>query len=770
MSKPPKAGGIDRREFLQAGVLAATNLALPDFKAERQARPPILEGDVYVALHGDDRNPGTRDKPMASLEAAKNAVRKRKDHLKKPITVWVRAGTHYLSQPLVLSAEDSGTADLPVTYAAYPGELVTLSGGRKLSCSWKSFRDRIMQCALPSSKATSLAFTQLFVNGQRRIRARYPKYDKENPLVSGNGYLDVARSSEAWPPSEFHFDPATFTNKRWKKPQEAIVHLFPLDRWGNLQWEVQHVDWAEQSIKLGWGGFQLNELLFGKAATGIGKSEIYSRGFRSRFFVENVFEELDSPAEWYLDREAGVLFYMPEADEDLADAIVEVPVLERVIEFRGTQREPVAFVKFSGFRISHTASTFLNVYEAPSLGDWTIHRGGAVFLEGTKHCAVENCSFDQVGGNAIFVNNFNQNARIYGNRISNCGDSAICLVGSESQIQGSHRPLPSENLISNNLIHDCGYFGKQCAAVFLSITEKNTVSHNLIFNMPRAAICLNDGWGGGHVIEFNHIHDTVRETTDHGPFNSWGRGRFWCMDQSHGEASHGSGYPEAGTAYPFPYEQADGRETILRHNLLQEPLSIHQLGIDLDDGSSHFHIYNNLCIGIGIKLREGDYRVVENNIFFHPANPPAFHQGYENNHDRFRRNIVVTDSTENQSFGKSSVPGDFYQVRYPPRQGPIAKEIDGNLFFNDLGKFSASITPRAGKRMHYAIEDWNGMGYDRQSRYADPRFVDPKNGNFTLAADSPAHEIGFVPFDLSAVGLLDDFPSQWRGVPSPTKL
>ena len=154
--------------------------------------------------------------------------------------------------------------------------------------------------------------------------------------------------------------------------------------------------------------------------------------------------------------------------------------------------------------------------------------------------------------------------------------------------------------------------------------------------------------------------------------------------------------------------------------------------------------------------------MVENNIFFHPANPPAFHQGYENNHDKFRRNIVVTDSTENQSFGKSSVPGDFYQVRYPPRQGLIAAEIDGNLFFNDLGKFSASITPRGGKRTHFDMEAWSGMGYDRRSRYADPKFVDPKNGNFALPDDSPAHEIGFVPFDLSAVGLIDDFPSQWR--------
>jgi parallel beta helix pectate lyase-like protein len=756
--------GMDRREFLQASVLTAAEIALPDLRAQKHEDPPVLETDIYVAPHGNDKNSGTRKEPLASLERAKLEVRMRKKHVQKPLTVWMRAGTYYLDRPLLLASEDSGSMDAPITYASFPGEVATLSGGRRLTCDWRPFRDGIMHCTLSRTKGLQ-RFSQLFVNGKRRIRARYPKYDQQNPLVDGTGYLDVAHTSETWPASELHYDPATFTRKKWNRPREAVVHLFPLDRWGNLQWEVQDVDRTSHAIKLGWGGFQLNELLFGKAATGIGRSEIYSRGFQSRFFVENVFEELDAPSEWYLDGDQGVLYYLPEAGEDLKAAPVEAPVLERIIEVRGSQRQSVQFVNFSGFRVAHTASTFLSLYEAPSLGDWTIHRGGAVFLEGTENCHIEKMFFDQVGGNAVFLSNFNRWTVIYGNRFTAPGDSAVCLVGCASQVQGSNRPIPSESVVANNLIHDCGYFGKQCAGVFLSVAEKTTISHNHIFNMPRAAICANDGWGGGNVIEWNHIHDTVRETTDHGPFNSWGRGRFWCMDQSHGDASHGSGYPQQNASYPFAYEEADGAETILRHNLFREPLSIHQLGIDLDDGSSHYHIYGNLCIGIGIKLREGDYRVVENNIFFHPANPPAFHQGYEGNRDRFRRNIVVTDSKENQSFGKSSVPGDLYQVRYPPRQGSIAVEIDSNLFFSDLGEFFASITPRGGKRIHHTFEQWRSQGYDRQSLYADPKFVDPENGDFALRPDSPAYEIGFTPFDLSSAGLLDDFPAQWR-IPS----
>ncbi len=84
-------------------------------------------------------------------------------------------------RPLHFGPEDSGTKESPVIYAAYPGEKVTLSAGRKLSCNWVPYKDGIMMTQLPS-KAD---FTQLFVNGKRQIRARYPNYDASEPGKSG---------------------------------------------------------------------------------------------------------------------------------------------------------------------------------------------------------------------------------------------------------------------------------------------------------------------------------------------------------------------------------------------------------------------------------------------------------------------------------------------------------------------------------------------------------------------------------------------------------
>jgi len=714
---------------------------------------------LYVAVSGNDSNPGTQKKPLATLGRAQELARSMKTTARAPITVWVRQGTYYLRTPLVFGPPDSGTPESPVTYAAFPGEQVTLSGGRKLNCHWVPYQNRIMMCSLPEEKGAREPFTQLFVDGKRQTRARYPNYDPADPLVWGKGYIDVASSAEPWPPTQFHFDPATFTKKRWAKPQTAVVQMFPLDYWGSLQWRVKDIDWNSHIVKLGWGGFQVNALEFGIAATGLGRTQLYSEGpegFRSRFYIENVFEELDAPSEWYFDSDAGILYYLPPPDVNLNRARVEVPILDSVAEFRGSQQDPVRDIKFSGFRIAHTASTFLKLYEAPSRGDWTIHRGGAIFLEGAEDCTVEKCFFDAVGGNAVFINNYNRGVRVYGNKFTQAGDSAICLVGSESMVQGTNHPVPTENVVSNNLIHDCGAFGKQIAGVFMSVTLRNTISHNLIYNMPRAGILVNDGWGGGHTIEFNEIHDTVRETTDHGPFNSWGRGRFWCFEENHGPFSHASGYHENERDYVFYYPEEDGYISEIRNNYIHEDPSRSLHGIDLDDGSSHYHIHDNLCIGMSVTHSCGDYRTVENNIFINPSNPVVFWGAYENNHDRFTRNIIVTSTkTANKE-------AEMYAVSDLPLHGPFVQEMDYNLFFSDSGRFSATSHPRGGQRIQYTLEQWQAQGYDQHSIYADPLFVDADQGDYRVRPESPAIKLGFKNFDLHEVGLLPDFPRQYR--------
>ena len=141
----------------------------------------------------------------------------------------------------------------------------------------------------------------------------------------------------------------------------------------------------------------------------------------------------------------------------------------------------------------------------------------------------------------------------------------------------------------------------------------------------------------------------------------------------------------------------------------------HGWDIDLDDGSSNYHLYNNLCLNGGIKLREGFYRTVENNIMvnngFHP------HVWFKNSGDIFRRNIVMTDHKD-------------------IRLQAWGKEVDYNLFPEKE-----------------ALEKAQQNGTDLHSRYGDPLFIDPAQGNFTVSQNSPAIELGFVNFTMDQFGV-----------------
>jgi hypothetical protein len=712
---------------------------------------PVRE--FYVSPSGSDLGSGSKAAPFASLARAQQAVRAWRRGGRGRAVIWVREGTYYLDQPLVISPEDSGAAGSPVVYSAFPGERATISGGRLLECRWRPYGNGIWMCDLPAARQGGLRFTQLFVNGRRQVLARFPNEDSSEPGRSG--YIhpagripDTMRDPRPGPdddmtfsggaPRGILFDPRNFTPQRWSRPEEAVIHIFQAWDWGDMQWRLKAIDYDSRAIWFGEGGFQMGAKY---------DSDPARVDEESRFYIEGVFEELDAPGEWYLDVRTGLLYLKPGLGIDLSTARVEVPVLEHVVTFAGSQDAPVRDVAIEGFRIAHTASTFLLPYDIPSLGDWAVHRGGAVLVDGARDCAIRNCWFDAVGGNGVFINDYNRNVTVTGCKFTETGDSAVCLVGTLGRTNGTRRSFPYECAVSNNLIHDCGVFGKQVAGIFISRAKRITAAHNTIYNMPRAGICIGDGTWGGHVIEYNHIHDTVRETGDHGPFNAWGRDRYWSLTQSHSPYSKGRSL-EAGDV------RVDAMEpVVVRNNFFEEGSG---WGLDMDDGASNYHIYNNISKGVSVKLREGAYRTVENNIWVDSAVAPCFHVGNEDNHDRYVHNITVMAGD------------DIYSVIAPPARGPWLEEVDGNCFFSRSGTFTARVSqirgddgPEPGAR-RYDLEGWRKLGFDRHSVYADPLFVDPSKNDFRVRSGSPALRVGFKNFEMGQWGITGDFPAAWR--------
>ena len=735
-------------------VLFAIALVLAS-GAGLEAKAAAADVIFHVGPNGRDTNQGTKKRPFETLARAKEAVKDARQRGKKPITVQVGEGTYYQAQPLTFGPADSGTRNAPVTWLAEPGKVVTISGGRKLRCRWKRHKKGIMKCELGDVKAGKGDFTQLFVNGRRQHRARFPNYDNTEPGQTGyirpkgrippgavdpmpDDNQDMTQNNAV--PRGIVFKPETFTKNRWARPEEAIIHIFQGHHWGNLQWIVKAVDFDNHYVWFGEGGQQVGAKWFANPI---------SVDDGSQFYIENVFEELDAPGEWYLDKSKGILYYMPADDVDLDDALVEVPVLQQLIRFAADQYDPTGHITFDGFRIAHTESTFLEKYWIPSGSDWSIHRGGTVFMEGARDCTIKNCWFDAVGGNAVFMNNYNRDNLVTGCKFTEAGDSAVCFVGTLEFTNGSYKSFPFQCEANNNLIHDCGIFGKQVAGVYISRAKRITASHNLIYNMPRAGICIGDGSWGGHLIEFNHVHNVIRETWDHGPFNSWGREAFWCLTHSHGDTDHTDAHP-AGRVKIWAMEP-----TIIRNNYWHGNVGYeggYRQGIDIDDGSSNYHIYNNVCRDMAISIREGDYRTVENNIIIRPVVPFGVHVGHVGNHDIIRRNIFVTDN-------------DAYYMNDAPPGHPVVSELNNNLYFQPTpgwGDRTVITVNHRGKPVSkYTFGDWQELGYDVDSVVDDPLFVDMDNDDFQLKPDSPALKLGFKNIDQSW-GITDEFPEMWR--------
>ncbi|SHJ03869.1 right-handed parallel beta-helix repeat-containing protein [Pseudozobellia thermophila] len=707
----------------------------------------LMAMDIYVSPLGNDASEGSREAPFYSL---KRALAESKTYAgREEVNIWLLEGHYYLEKTLVIGPEHSGTREFPLSISAFPGATVKIKGSKLLEgLEWKRHTEDVYVAELPPK----LSFDQLFVNGKRQVRARYPNYDYDNPLRGGKGYLQVAGGTDRRYDEWIQLKPEDFKDKDWKRPSTGIVHAFQSHNWGNMQYRIKGVDKEQNKIFLGEGGWQLQRV---HGIGGKGKNA-------SWFFIENIFEELNVAGEWFLDEEKKLLYYYPEEGVDLNNAVIEVPVAKDLIQIKGTSRNPVKYITINGIDFTQSRTTFMEAYEPLARGDWAIHRGGALFLEGAENCTISDCNFEFLGGNGVFMSAYNRNNTVSDCRFYHLGESAVALVGSldavrfyqtwdDREIYGKDwnemrknmdlRPGPkSDNypkncIVENNMMHDFGDYGKQVAGVYISMSHKITVAHNTIYNCPRAGICINDGTWGGHLIEYNDIWETVRETGEHGPFNSWGRERQWL----------GAG-GSADTDFIKEYVKLDALDpVIVRNNRIanyRKSISAGNWTIDLDDGSSFYEIYNNLNLGSTIKLRDGMFRKVFNNISV-SAVPLGWHVWPKASEDEVYQNIFVISGSVP---GKEAPTDIFIRPIRLPEDAKWSNHYDHNLYWNVNFPTSDRIIKEKNLRQ------WRAEGYDLNSKMADPLFVDPENGDYRVREGSPALDLGFKNFPMDEFG------------------
>ena len=587
---------------------------------------------------------------------------------------------------MITPAQSNGNHSL--TICSYPGEKAVISGGSVLGTAWKTYKGGIMMSKIEGTEGIDM----LFGDGRLLTMARFPNYDSTAVRFHGT-------SADATSPERV---------KGWKNPEGGFLHAMHRDDWGDFHYRITGKD-RDGNLKLE-GGHQNNRPM------GIHKDNR---------MVENIFEELDAPGEWYFDKASGTLYYYPMPGENPNRMMFETAVLKNLVTLKGTKDDPVRNVTFEGISFRHAARTFMEEYEPLLRSDWTIYRGGAIFLEGTEDCYIKNCDITDVGGNGVFFSKFNRRSGIEGSLLTRIGASAVCFVGDPSCVRSpSFRyekfvpwedmdfakgpkgdNFPAECDVKDNLIHEIGLFEKQITGVEISMSFRITVSHNSIYDTPRAGINISEGTWGGHIIEYNDVFNTVKETGDHGSFNSWGRDRYWHPDYKT-MATHAKEMPELILADML-------EPNTLRYNRFRCDRG---WDIDLDDGSSYYIIHDNLCLNGGIKLREGFYRRVENNIIVN--NTLHAHAWFDDSGDVFARNIVMT-------------PYQPYQVNNK------GNNVDFNIFTDSLSFNKAKE-----------------FGHDSHSIVSRVEFEDPAKGLFTVKDDSQAIRLGgFMNFPMDRFGV-----------------
>lgn len=639
--------------------------------------------EYFISTEGKDMNVGSIEAPFASLEKALEEARKESGE----VTLFLREGTYRLQKTVVLTKTD-GNRNKALNIRSYPEEKVVISGGQKLDLDWKPYKKGIM-CAKIEGQ---VQMDMLLVNGEIRHMARYPNYDEQAIRFNGT-------SAEATAPSRV---------KQWKHPETGYLHAMHRSDWGDFHYRITGKD-DENQLALE-GGWQNNR-----------QSGLHP----DNRMVENIFEELDAPGEWFFDTEESVLYYYPIEGENMEKAVVETPQLKHLFEIRGTEADPVMNIRLDGLQLTQTMRTFMERYEPLLRSDWTIYRGAAVFMEGTERCLLSDCDLYNLGGNAVFFSKYNRNAEVSGSHFTNIGASAICFVGDPQCVRSPSfeyslfvpfdlldrekgpkgNNYPSNCVVKDNLIHKIGLFEKQITGIELSMSQSIIISHNSIYDTPRAGINVSEGTWGGHIIEYNDIFDTVKETGDHGSFNSWGRDRFWHPDYKTME--------EMTTNHPELVLLDAVKTTTIRHNRFRYDRG---WDIDLDDGSSNYHIYNNLCLNGGIKLREGFYRIVENNIIINNSFHP--HVWFLQSGDVFSRNIVMS----------------AYKPIQVRKWGLM---VDYNIFTDSI-----------------ALQAAHKNGTDKNSWVSDVLFANPSVGDFTLSDNSEAIvNGGFHNFPMDEFGV-----------------
>lgn len=582
--------------MLRLILLAAVLLVLPRIGAG-------ADEVFYVSPAGSDSwsgrlsspNAGRSDGPLATLAGARDAVRKLKSGgaLKAPVRIVVADGTYWLTEPFVLNTEDSGTTECPVVYEEAKGARPVFSGGRVIS-GWRPAEDGLWAAHVPDVAEGKWRFSQLFVNGRRRVRARTP--NEGHFQIAGRAPMFAKSGIAEYDPLAVKFRPGDI--KPWPDIDEANIVL--LHYWESSRLKIASLDTEHSAVKFT-GGDRLDWWL--------------KLNPRPQFYVENVREALDAPGEWYLDYKTGNLCYHPMNGEDMRQAEVVAAVLPRLLVLAGDPDKGhcVEHVNLRGLTFSHAGWTL----EPTGHGDpqAAVSVEAAVQADGVRHCTFSRCTVSHVGTYGVWFRRGCTDNRMDFCEIADTGAGGVRI--GEPGIQRQENRRTARNTVYSCYIHGGGHVYPGAIGVWIGQSPSNTISHNEICDHQYSGISIGWTWGytdsdtAGTITEYNHIHHLGQGIlTDMGAIYNLGASPGSRIANNHIHDVWGGGI------YP-------------------------------DEGSARLLIENNVAyrtLNGGLSLHYGKDNTVRNNIFaLNYLDQVVRHRNEPHSAFTFERNIVYHD-------------------------------------------------------------------------------------------------------------------------------
>ena len=466
--------------------------------------------EFYVAPDGNDSNPGTKQQPFRTIGWARDAVREVNETVMSDIVVYIRKGQYELSEPLVFTSRDSAKDGYQIIYKAYQDEKPLISGGRKVE-NWQRNEQGLF-----TAETGALSFRQFYVNGKKAVRARLPE--------TGN----------------------YFRLNTWDKQRQTIkVKTSDLQGVGSLKN-------AEMVVQLVWTVAVLRIKSFEKRDDEIELSfeEAESRLVFPRFHppswpnqvyhLEDSLEFLTDKNEWYLDKDKGILYYLPE-DDSPASSDTVVPVLESLLRPEGTLDQPVSGLRFEGLTFAYTGWTRpddyghlplqAGMYSLSASGDNIGYVGrppAAVHVSNAHHVHFERNRFMNLGATALDLESGVQECTVSGNLFKEIAGSAILIGIFSKEDQEVHLPyIPQDereicrdNTIQNNRVTEAAQEDYGCVGIGYGYTEATTIQHNEVCYLPWTGIHCGWGWTTKHsaarnnIIRCNHVHHIMELLVD----------------------------------------------------------------------------------------------------------------------------------------------------------------------------------------------------------------------------------------------------------------